>query len=77
MELHPELSEREQYLLRLVQNGQGEELKCTAHEFESLELTTCPKCHQPLTNQYKADLIGSIQKVLSEEVKIHQSILQQ
>ena len=73
---HPELSEREQYLLRLVQNGQGEELKCTAHEFESLELTTCPKCHQPLTNQYKADLIGSIQKVLSEEVKIHQSSLQ-
>lgn len=73
---HPELTEREQYLLSLVQNGQGEELKCTAHEFESSELTICPKCHQPLTNQYKADLIGSIQKVLSEEVKSHQSNLQ-
>ena len=72
---HPELTEREQYLLGLVQNGQGEELKCTALEFESSELTICPKCHQPLTNQYKADLIGSIQKVLSEEVKNHQSSL--
>ncbi len=73
---HPELSKREQYLLRLVQNGQGEELKRTAHEFASLELNICPKCHQPLTNQYKADLIGSIQKVLSEEVENHQSSLQ-
>ena len=71
----PELTEREQYLLGLVQKGQGEELKSTAHEFESSELTICPKCHQPLTSQYKTSLIKSIQRVLSEEVETHQSSL--
>jgi energy-coupling factor transporter ATP-binding protein EcfA2 len=72
---HPELTEREQYLLGLVQKGQGEELKRTAREFESSELIKCPKCHQALTAQYKSDLIESIQKVLSEEVKNHQNRL--
>lgn len=71
----PELTEREKYLLGLVQKGRGEELKSTAYEFESSKLTICPKCHQPLTNQYKTDLIKSIQRVLSEEVEIHQSNL--
>ena len=69
---HPELTEREQYLLSLVQDGKGEELRITAQEFENQELDRCPKCHQPLSGQYKSDLIASIQKVLSEEVKIHQ-----
>lgn len=72
---HPKLSTREQYLLGLVQKGQGEELKRTAQEFESSELIICPKCHQKLTAQYKSDLIESIQKVLSEEVKSHQNKL--
>ena len=72
---HPELSEREQYLLCLVQSGKGEELRTTAQEFESEELDRCPKCHQPLSERYKTDLIASIQKVLSEEVKEHQQLV--
>ena len=72
---HPELSEREQYLLGLVQSGKGEELRTTAQEFESEELDRCPKCHQPLSERYKTDLIASIQKVLSEEVKEHQQLV--
>ncbi len=72
---HPELTKREQYLLNLVQSGHGEELKNTAQEFELSELTICPKCHQPLSNQYKSELIESIHRVLSEEVKNHQTNL--
>lgn len=72
---HPELSEREQYLLSLVQNGKGDELRITAQEFESEELNRCPKCHQTLSAQYKTDLIASIQRVLSEEVKEHQRLV--
>lgn len=72
---HPELTEREQYMLSLVQSGKGEELRTTAQEFESAELKCCPKCHQPLSEQYKTDLIASIQKVLSEEVKEHQRLV--
>ncbi len=71
----PVLSEREQYLLDLVQKGKGEELKCTAHEFESEELTICPKCHQTLSEKYKINLIESIKKVLSKEVEDHQDCL--
>lgn len=71
----PVLSEREQYLLELVQKGNGEELRCTAHEFESEKLTICPKCHQTLSDEYKTNLIGSIKKVLSKDVEDHQKCL--
>lgn len=74
---HPELTEREQYLLGLVHTGHGEELQNTAQEFEDPELTQCPKCHQPISEQYKTELIRSIQKVLSEEVENHQNRLQE
>ena len=42
-------------------------------EFEVPELTLCPKCQQPISEQYKTELIRSIQKVLSEEVENHQN----
>ncbi len=74
---HPELTEREQYLLGLVHAGHGDELRNTAQEFEDPDLTRCPKCHQPISEQYKTDLIRSIQMVLSEEVKNHQNYLQE
>lgn len=74
---HPELTEREQYLLSLVHTGHGEELRNTAQEFEAPELTICPKCHQPISEQYKTELIRSIQKILSEEVENHQNRLQE
>lgn len=74
---HPELTEREQYLLSLVHTGHGEELQNTAQEFEDPELTQCPKCHQPISEQYKTELIRSIKKVLSEEVENHQNRLQE
>ena len=69
---HPELSEREQYLLGLVHSGKGDDLRATAQEFQAPELIICPKCHQSLSGEYKKDLIASISKVLSEEVKEHQ-----
>lgn len=74
---HPELTKREQYLLELIHNGHGDELRNTALEFEDAELTLCPKCYQPISEDYKVDLIKSIQKVLSEEVKRHQNHLQE
>lgn len=69
---HPELTERECYLLNLVQEGKSNELKATIEEFLLPDLTICPKCHQTLTVQYKTDLVNSIKKVLSKEVENHQ-----
>ncbi|MBR1438368.1 MAG: AAA family ATPase [Synergistaceae bacterium] len=65
----PELNEREQYLLELVQNGYGNELQRTALEFADSQIIKCPKCQQPLTVKYKTDLITSIKKVLSDKVE--------
>ena len=47
----PELNKnkREEYLLSLVHYGH--ELKLTVQEFSISQLTKCPKCHQPLTEQ--------------------------
>lgn len=73
---HPELSELERHLLDLIQRGKSESLRITAQEFESPDLTLCPKCYQTLSEQYKRDIIISIQRVLSEEVKLHQEELQ-
>lgn len=72
---HPELSDREQYLLGLVQSGKGAELRTTVKEFQSPNLDRCPKCHQPLSEEYKCNLIASIQKVLSDEVDDHQRLI--
>ena len=71
----PELSRREEYLLSLVHDGHGHELQLTAQEFSDSQLAKCPKCHQPLTEQYKTDLIVSIKKVLSDEVAKYQQSL--
>ena len=72
---HPELNDREKYLLKLVEEGQGEDLRITANEFENPELSVCPKCFQTLSAEYKADLVMSIQQVLTKEVEMHQNEL--
>lgn len=69
---HPELNEREQYLMGLVQRGMEGELRATANEFSNPVIIRCPKCHQELTQEYKMELIESIQKVLSREVEEYQ-----
>lgn len=73
---HPELSRREEYLLSLVHDGHGYELQRTAQEFSDSQVAKCPKCYQPLTEQYKTDLIASIKKVLSDEVEKYQQSLE-
>lgn len=71
----PELSEREQYLLSLVTDGKGEEIQGRIDYLSSNNVTYCPYCLQDLTADYKNDLIFRIQKILTDEVKKHQSAL--
>ncbi|MCE5343880.1 MAG: AAA family ATPase, partial [Eubacteriales bacterium] len=69
---HPRLSEREKYLLVLVESGKIEQLENMKTEFVNPSTLVCPFCIQPISAQYKADLITSIQKVLSKEAEVHQ-----
>ena len=72
----PELSEREKYLLQLVQNGKKDTLVKIVDDFGKESTKECPYCLQSLTKQYKKNLIDSIQKVLNKIVKEHQRKLE-
>lgn len=72
----PILSEREKYLLQLVQNGKSNTLAEMASIFGNEFTKECPFCLQPLDDGYKKSLFDSIQKILSKIVEKHQQELQ-
>lgn len=71
----PELSEREQYLFRLVQQNGSHLLWKRIELLEQSDTVSCPYCLQKLTPDYKKDLIESIRKILSKVVENHKQIL--
>lgn len=71
----PLLSSREKYLLGLVQAGKTEQLTNMVNTFSNKNVHECPYCAQPVTEEYKENLIQSIQKILSKEVEKHQVAL--
>lgn len=71
----PELSERERYLLDLVQSGNTAQLSFMEKTFTDEMIGSCPTCLQKVTKEYKQDLVKSIQKVLSKAVEEHQESL--
>lgn len=56
----PLLSEREKYLLGLVQAGKTEQLTSMVDTFSNKDVHECPYCAQPVTEEYKEYLIQSI-----------------
>lgn len=73
----PMLSERERYLLQLVQCGKSIDLSVRKEHLEKEDTSFCPYCLQKLTAEYKSDLVQSIEKVLSDTVKEHQKVLRE
>ena len=73
----PELSEREQFLLELVEKGQGERVAAIAEDFGSDGLTRCPHCLQTVTKDYRQGLVESVRKVLNKAVEEHRDALRQ
>lgn len=71
----PQLSERERYLLNLVQNGRSDVLQSSIAIFSKRETTLCPTCLQEVTQEYKDELIASIEKILSKVVEDHKNEL--
>ena len=73
----PEFSEREQFLLKLVQQKGIHVLIERKELLERPETKLCPYCLQELTPGYKDDLIQSIEKILNETVEDHRKILRE
>lgn len=71
----PVLSEREQYLLQLIDNGKLNQINEMKIVFSKEEIKKCPFCFQEISDQGKRELLGSIEKVLSKEVDIHEENL--
>lgn len=73
----PELSEREKKIFAMIQNCQPGEMDDRLKILQKDDVTECPYCFQPLSSEYKAGLVDSIEKVLNKKVKEHQKALQE
>lgn len=71
----PVLSEREQNILKLLKTQGSKQLLSQITYFKQEENTFCPYCLQPVSTEYKTDLIHSIEKLLNKEVDNHQNSL--
>lgn len=71
----PVLSEREQYLLQLIDDEKIDQINEMKLVFSKEKTKRCPFCFQKISDQGKQDLISSIEKVLSKEVDIHKGNL--
>lgn len=67
----PNLSEREKYLLNLVEIGEKDFLQKQLDYFSNNEAQYCPFCLQDISDDYKVDLVDKIQSILSDFVKEH------
>lgn len=67
----PILSERERYLLQLIEKGKIEQLNEMRQIFSNVDTKKCPFCLREISDDVKQELIKSIEKVLSKEVDIH------
>lgn len=72
---NPVLTDREKYLLKIIESKKSDRLYEMLRIFEDESTKSCPYCLQPLETGYKNDLAISIQKVLSKEVEKHRQEL--
>ena len=72
----PELTERESKILDAMLNGFQERVESARNSFSKEDTKMCPFCYQPVSEEYKADLINSIDKVLNKEVDDHKEDLE-
>ena len=72
----PKLSDREQYLMSLVESGKTAELSQKAAFFRNSAIKECPYCFQPVSDDYKSNLVASIEKVLTKTVEDHRKALE-
>lgn len=71
----PRLSEREEKILRMIEDGKADSVNEMRRVFSKDKTTHCPYCFQDVTVDYKKGLIESIERVLSKEFDEHQDRL--
>lgn len=71
----PVLTEREKKILDVALNGYQKRIETSKEIFSNKDTTLCPYCYQPVDEEYKEDLIKSIDKVLNKDVDKHKEEL--
>lgn len=72
----PSLSEREEKILRMIEDGKADNVNEMRRVFLKEKTTHCPFCFQEVSSEYKKGLIESIERVLSKELDEHQDKLE-
>lgn len=72
----PNLSEREQFLLTLLETRKLQHLQDIHSYFSDSNNKICPFCLQDVSNENRVQLITSIKKILNDAIEIHRTELQ-
>lgn len=67
----PELTDRENRMVQLISDGKSDSLKNIRAVFTDPEVSECPFCYQPVTQNYKEHLIESIKAAFNRDVEEH------
>lgn len=67
----PILTEREQTILYLIENGNQHYAEAAKKTLENPVDEVCPYCYQTITKDYKKELLVSINRILNKDVDIH------
>lgn len=67
----PELTDREERMVQLIAEGKSDRLIKIRTKFSDSSASECPFCYQPVTQNYKEQLLDSIKKAFNKEVEEH------
>lgn len=71
----PEMTDRENEIMSVVLEGHQALVEDAKERFITTDKNVCPYCFQPVSEEYKARLIKSIEKVLNKDVEMHKEEL--
>lgn len=72
---NPVLTERESMILSMIQTGRQSIVEAAKKDFSDSSTTVCPYCFQEINEEYRCNLINSINKVLNKDVDEHKAKL--
>ena len=72
---NPVLTERESMILSMIQTGRQSIVEAAKNDFSDRSTTVCPYCFQEINEEYRCNLINSINKVLNKDVDEHKAKL--
>lgn len=72
---NPELTDREKRILSIIENGHQKFIESAQSVFAKDKTSYCPCCFQPVSSEYKKQLLSEISIVLNKEVEIHKAEL--